>query len=128
MDTDTIQQRLYVIRLALGGGVRPMPFEEFAALILDRTDHSYDVSALSRMETGKRKISLEDVVAISQLDPRMRGAAWLAFGDDLTPAQQRGATELEKTLAHMKPREEPPSKKADAPADARPQRRRGNGG
>lgn len=80
-----MQQRLFQIRLALGGGVRPMPFEEFAGLIRRETGASYDVSALSRMETGKRKVGLEDVEAIAKLDPHRRGAAWLAFG---TPATQ----------------------------------------
>lgn len=103
MDTETIQQRLYLIRLALGGGVRPLPFAELAALIAESSGTTYDVSALSRMETGGRKIGLEDVQAIAPLDPKGRGPAWLAFGEGLTPAQQRGLRELAKTQQHVPP-------------------------
>jgi hypothetical protein len=103
VDTETIQQRLFLIRLALGGGVRPLPFEELAARIAESSGHAYDVSALSRMETGKRKVSLEDVQAIAPLDPKGRGPAWLAFGEGLTPAQQRGRRELEATQRHVPP-------------------------
>ena len=77
----TVGERVYLIREALGTRRDPMPLDRFAELIRDRTGFIYDKSTLSRMETGERKVSLEDVEVLAVVDPLERGRAWLAFGD-----------------------------------------------
>jgi len=77
----TVGERIYLIREALGTRRDPMPLEEFARLIVTRTGASYDKSILSRMETGDRKVTLEDIEALAAVDPLKRGRSWLAFGE-----------------------------------------------
>jgi hypothetical protein len=59
-----------------------MSLQRFAELIQQTTGVVYDKATLSRMETGERKVSIEDIEAIAQVDPLKRGRAWLAVWDD----------------------------------------------
>jgi transcriptional regulator with XRE-family HTH domain len=81
--------RVYLIREALGTRRDPMPMQAFAELIAKVSGVSYDKSTLSRLETGERKLSLEDIDAIAPIDPLKRGRSWLAWGDP--PEGQQGA-------------------------------------
>lgn len=74
--------RIYLVRLALGDGMRtPMPMRRFAAALTEGSQRAYEASMISLLETGKRRASLEDIDAIARIDPQFRGRAWLAFGD-----------------------------------------------
>lgn len=74
--------RVYLIRLALGDGVKnPMRIKDFVALVKERTGVSYDPSAISRTENGERDLALDDVPPIAAVDPLKRGRTWLAWGD-----------------------------------------------
>lgn len=74
--------RVYLIREALGTRRDPLPLPKFAELIERASGVVYDKSTLSRMETGERKVSVEDIEAIAPVDPLKRGKAWLAGWDD----------------------------------------------
>ena len=88
---ETVGERIYLIREALGSRRDPMPLDKFAELIQTETGAVYDKSVLSRMETGDRKVTLEDVAALSQVDPLKRGRDWLGWGDQDEGGQ--GATD-----------------------------------
>lgn len=75
-------ERVYLIREALGTRRDPMPMERFAEIIARTSGAVYDKSTLSRMETGDRKVSIEDIEAIAPVDPLKRGKTWLAAWDD----------------------------------------------
>lgn len=79
---DTIGKRFYLVRLAHGDGVRDaMPMREFAALVRRLTGRKVNASALSDIETGKRKrIDVTFTVAIAEVDPLQRGLDWLIRG------------------------------------------------
>lgn len=82
MDDDTRAKRVYRIRLDLGDGWKtPMPMDAFAALLNKRGKTKlYDSSKVSRMESGERKVTIDDVPHISRVDPKRRGRDWLAWG------------------------------------------------
>jgi hypothetical protein len=87
-------QRVYLIRLAHGDGVKnPMPLAEFVALVKKRRGARYDASAISRMENGTRKVTLEDIDVLAPMDPLRRGKAWLACWEDDRPPVQKGPDE-----------------------------------
>lgn len=80
---ETPGARLFLIRLALGDGVKnPMLIDDFVALVERVTGVSYDPSAISRSENGGRKLSLDDVRAFAMVDPQHRGKLWLAWGEN----------------------------------------------
>jgi hypothetical protein len=122
---DTPGQRLYLIRLALGDGVKnPMPLSELSRVVKEKRRASYDPSTISRMENGTRTITIEDVQVFAPLDPRGRGLAWLAFGDEPTELPpdhhtytfeeiKQAEREAELIRAHRARLESPP---ADKPA------------
>ncbi len=86
-------QRVYLIRLAHGDGVKnPMPLAEFVALVKKRRGVTYDASAVSRMENGTRKVTLEDIDVLAPLDPLKRGKMWLAGWDESQPRIPDGVT------------------------------------
>lgn len=79
---ETPGSRLYLIRLALGDGVKnPMRIEDFVALVRERTGTRYAPSAISRSENGERRLTLEDALIFAAVDPRKRGPDWLAWGE-----------------------------------------------
>lgn len=96
MERETVRHRLYAVRLALGDGWKnPMPGEAFAALLSKRLKRRYDAAMISRMENGDRKIGLEEVEGIAALDPKGRGRAWLAFGEEPAAPKGRGPMGLD---------------------------------
>lgn len=78
----TVGERIYLIREALGTRRDPMPLEKFAELIAAKTGVRYDKSVLSRKETGQIAANLDDIKAIASVDPENRGRDWLAWGSD----------------------------------------------
>ena len=54
---------------------------------------NYSVSTISRLETGRQEITLEDVLIIAAVDPEKRGRDWLAWGDSaVSVAEPRART------------------------------------
>lgn len=99
----TIGQRLYLIRLACGDGVRrPEPAADFSARVERATGKRYDQATISRLETGGRNWLVEDVDAFAAVDPLTRGRAWLAgyaepnMGKDAEPPRPTAASEAHK--------------------------------
>lgn len=93
--TDSMAQRVYAIRLALGDGWKnPLPMADFAELLNAPGRPRYDSSVISRIENGERKLSLTDVEALAAIDPHRRGKLWLAWGEveDATMADQPPAS------------------------------------
>jgi hypothetical protein len=66
----------------------------------------YDKVKVSKIETGVRDLSLEDVAVLEAMDPRKRGWHWVAFG-----VQQRGA-KLSGGVPAPRPGEEKGRKRA----------------
>lgn len=100
MTEDTPGKRAYSIRLALGDGWKvPLPMADFAALLSRRSGVRYDSSMVSRIESGDRKLTLDDVAVIASIDPKGRGRDWLAWGTNelpaLDPEQDRQLTDEE---------------------------------
>jgi hypothetical protein len=85
--TDTPAKRVYAIRLARGDGWKvPESMEAFAEAMTAvgrkrRPELRYDSSKVSRIESGDRKVSIEDAEVLAAVDPLKRGAAWVAFGN-----------------------------------------------
>ena len=75
----TVGQRVYLVRLACGDGVRKaMPMREFAQLV------GLHLSRISDIENGKSKPGLDEVERLADGDPLKRGKAWLAGWDEDT--------------------------------------------
>lgn len=80
--TPGVAARVYLIRLALGDGVKtPMSMERFAILLTFRTGRQYTRGTIARIEVGHQPAQLADIEAMATIDPKQRGACWLAFGD-----------------------------------------------
>lgn len=77
--------RLFLIRLACGGGGRPEAIEEFAERVKSATKAHYDPATISRLERGKQRWKLSDVEAFAAVDPLRRGNNWLAWGAPEAP-------------------------------------------
>lgn len=74
--------RLFLIRLACGDGFKsaePMP--KFAQRVLEKTGRKYHDAALSLLERMQQTWKLDDLNAFAAVDPKGRGPAWLAWGD-----------------------------------------------
>ena len=74
-------ERVYSIRRALGPDPRTeMALREFAELLNERAGKVvFDASELSKIERGKRKLSIDAAVLIASVDPLNRGFTWLAI-------------------------------------------------
>lgn len=48
---------------------------------------TYDKGKVSRMESGSRKLTAEEIAIVATLDPKERGVDWLVFGD--VPAEEK---------------------------------------
>lgn len=71
--------RLYLVRLALGDGVRkPESMKAFAERVERTTGVHYDPATISLLETGGQKWKLEDARTLAAVDPMGRGAVWLS--------------------------------------------------
>jgi hypothetical protein len=83
---ETAAQRVYLVRLARGDGVRePEKQEEFAKALTKaaarlKIKRNYDPATVSRMETGKRGLDFDDGLVVAALDPLDRGAPWVGYG------------------------------------------------
>lgn len=81
VEADSAGQRLYLIRLACGDGRRkPLSLREFATYVEAATGAVYDHKTISLLERDQQGWRLKDVETFASVDPRARGAAWLAFG------------------------------------------------
>ncbi len=84
---ETTGDRLYMIRLACGGGARkPASLAVFAAFVEERTGAHYDPSTISLLERMEQTWRLADLETFASVDPRGRGPAWLAWGEQAEPA------------------------------------------
>lgn len=79
---ETSGQRLYMIRLACGDGLRkPEPLPEFAERVKRATGEMYHPSTISMLERMKQGWRLDDARAFAAVDPLKRGALWLSALD-----------------------------------------------
>lgn len=143
---ESISQRVYAVRLALGDGWKnPLPMAEFAEL-LNGAGTRYDSSVISRIENGERKLTLADVERIAAVDPERRGKLWLAWGER-EDASMRSAGGGETPIATIDVPDElaiaafaasearkagrgragPPAQQEPAPAEPHPRRARAAG-
>lgn len=82
LDGMTVAQRVYLVRLACGDGIRkPMPMREFAEL-LTGDGETVHPSRVSDIENEKSPPTLAEIERIAVVDPLKRGKSWLAWGDD----------------------------------------------
>lgn len=126
--TETPGQRLYKIRLACGDGVREAETLEAFSKRLEAAGYSYSAMTLSSMERMKQKWRLDDVNALSSVDPLRRGPVWLAAMDSEPslelpdPRKDRKLTMQEIQRAKQKVDE------ARAEAEQKPRRKKRPGG
>lgn len=82
MEPETPGQRLYLIRLACGDGMRkPEPMAAFVKRVKKATGEDYDTGAVSLLERDLQGWRIKDLNAFAAVDPKHRGPAWLGFGD-----------------------------------------------
>ena len=99
MDATTVGQRVYLVRLAQGDGVRKaMPMREFADLV------SMHASRVSDIENDKSPPTLDEVERIAAIDPRRRGRDWLGWG----ATEGAGSVTDEPANGHEPPASPPP--------------------
>lgn len=105
MTPETPGQRLFLVRLACGDGIRTAePMTAFAGRVKRVTGATYHPNAISLLERGGQNWKLEDINNFAAVDPKNRGPAWLAWGDAptpvlLDPTKDRGLTEEEEERA-----------------------------
>jgi hypothetical protein len=86
MDADSPGKRLYLIRLACGDGSRTAePLKAFADRVREATGQRYHATTLSLLERDEQGWRLDDINTLAMVDPKHRGASWLAFGDPARP-------------------------------------------
>lgn len=91
---ETPGQRLYLIRLACGDGIRRAEsLDDFSARIKRASGEVYDPATLSRLERGVQQWKLSDVETLARLDPLRRGRAWLATFDVSDEVPSRASPE-----------------------------------
>jgi hypothetical protein len=109
-------QRLFLIRLACGDGLRkPESMRDFAERVQLATGAEYEHSTIGMLERDLQGWRIKDVHAFAAVDPRGRGEAWLAFGEQ-EPTQPKARDPIPD------PRPAKPATSADA-ARKRPRRR-----
>ena len=106
---DTEGERLFLIRAALGRGIRkPMPQRDFAELLAQQRGRSYDASKISMIEQGKQRMSIDDAEDFAAVDPEKRGAPWVVFGIVATKGTTTPpAPPLTNDPQHLPPEVEP---------------------
>jgi hypothetical protein len=78
----TAGQRLYLIRLACGDGVRtPLSMREFAERVLAITGVEYQHATISMLERDKQEWRRKDLLTFAAADPLNRGPSWLGAFD-----------------------------------------------
>lgn len=103
-------ERVALIRHAL-----EMTGDQFAVLIATRAAGyglrvSYDKGKVSRLESGTRKVTVEEVAILTEIDPMCRSVAWLVFGPNEAAVTQQHAvaaatTDGEGKLAAIRARD-----------------------
>lgn len=53
-------------------------------------DVRYDNTTVSKMEVGRREVTLLDVAVISSIDPHGRSKEWLGWGEASAAVRRRG--------------------------------------
>jgi hypothetical protein len=114
-EPQTVRERVYEIRKALGPDRRtPLSQGEFAkranaVAARHGLKSTYDASFISKIESGIRAVSIEEVPVFAALDPLKRGEMWLAWGIniaapilDLDPSQDHRLTDEELERAEKK--------------------------
>lgn len=82
VEPETPGQRLFLIRLACGDGIRkPESMRDFADRVLHVTGVNFEHSTIGMLERDLQGWRLKDVKAFAAVDPKQRGEAWLAFGN-----------------------------------------------
>lgn len=78
---ETPGNRLYMIRLACGDGVRePESLEDFAERVRRKTKRKFLPMTLSLLERDKQKWLVEYSETFAKVDPLKRGPAWISHG------------------------------------------------
>lgn len=85
-----IGQRIYEIRRDLSPDPRhEMPQRTFAALLNrkaaelfadEKVRPRYDSSVVTRLEKGRRRVTVQDVTIVAAVDPEARGELWIGWG------------------------------------------------
>ncbi len=72
-------------------------------------DATYDNTQVSKMEVGRREVTLNDAAVIASVDPSKRGKAWLAWGEraevvepKISPAQDDPRTTHQTSAARVR--------------------------
>lgn len=116
LEPETPGHRLYQIRLACGDGIRkPESMRDFAERVHTVTGADYEHSTIGMLERDLQGWRLKDVTAFAAVDPKKRGEAWLAFGNQ---------PPIEVLPAPGEPRKPRPDPRATASASARPKKRK----
>ncbi len=93
---ETPGTRLYLIRLACGDGLRrALSQAAFAKRVLDETGVWYDPSTISLLERMEQGWTLDDLQTFASVDPKGRGPAWLAWGDQGGRAEPRPQSDID---------------------------------
>lgn len=72
-------ERLYLVRLACGDGLRKAEsMTEFVLRVARRTGEKYHPNAVSLLERNQQQWRLEDVRVFAAVDPLNRGEIWLS--------------------------------------------------
>lgn len=132
---ETPGNRLYLIRLACGDGIRKAePLRLFSERIKRETGEQYDPSTLSLLERDEQEWKVRDALVLAAVDPKARGDRWLAFGNkpeaapaQLTPDLGKGADDLARWTQQGAEASAPPASARAAgehPTPARPPRKR----
>jgi hypothetical protein len=83
VEPQTPGQRLFLIRLACGDGIRkPESMRDFAERVHIATGAEYEHSTIGMLERDLQGWRLKDAKAFAIVDPLKRGEAWLAFGNE----------------------------------------------
>lgn len=94
---ETVGQRLYLIRLACGDGVRKAePMKAFVARVKRVTKQHYDPMTISLLERMKQGWTLDDVERMAAVDPLGRTPAWLAGWEKLDQPTRIDAPKIGK--------------------------------
>ena len=111
---DSLGDRVFAVRAALGGGVRkPLSQDAFAERLSELGGRTYYGPDISLIERNKKPLTLDDVAAMAALDPDRRGKYWLAWGGEAdetrvplpTPSLDELQTEVDiSTDAYAAPR------------------------
>ena len=115
--TETVGSRVRAIREERGEKQPEFAAALSAAAKRLRMPLAYDNTMVSKMETGMRAVTIEDIAVIASLDPQGRQKSWLAWG------------EIAESAANPRPHSGAPDLELTAPQrPVLPRRRRGEGG